>query len=97
MVFKVIVSKTAQQEIENVLEYYNEINPSLPIKFYTSLTNCYKHLESNPYFQKKHKDFRAFPLKKFPFLIFFHIDGDKKIIKVLSCFHTAKNIKKYPK
>lgn len=97
MAFKVIISKTAQREIENVFEYYNEINASLPIKFYTALNACYTHLESNPYFQKKYKDFRAFPLKKFPFLIFFHIDEEKKTIKVLSCFHTAKNIKKYPK
>ena len=96
MVFKVIVSKRAQQEIENAIAYYSEINKSLAQKFYNAVEANYKKLETNPYFQNRYKEFRAIPLKKFPFLIFYHVDEDKHIIKILSCFHTSRSTKKYP-
>ncbi|KAA5538402.1 type II toxin-antitoxin system RelE/ParE family toxin [Paenimyroides baculatum] len=68
MVFKVIVSKRAQQEIENAIAYYSEINKSLAQKFYNSVEANYKKLETNPYFQNRYKEFRAIPLRNFHFL-----------------------------
>ena len=97
MDFKIIVSKKAQKEIENAIEYYSEINPILALRFYNELSETYKKLQLNPVYQIKHKNYRAIPLKKFPFLLFYVNDEKSKIIKILSCFHTSKNIKKYPK
>lgn len=96
MVFKVIVSKRAQEEIENAIAYYSEVNKSLALKFYNAVEANYKKLETNPYFQNRHKEFRAIPLKKFPFLMFYHVNEDKNIVKILSCFHTSRNTEKYP-
>ena len=97
MDFKIIVSKKAQYEIENATEYYAEINLKLTLKFYSELTATYKKLELNPNYQIRHKNYRAIPLKGFPFLLFYVYDEKSKIIKILSCFHTSKNSKKYPK
>ena len=97
MVFKVIVYKRAQQEIENAIAYYSEINKSLAQKFYNAVDANYQKLETNPYFKNRYKEFKAVPLKKLPFLIFYHVDEEKHIIKILSCFHTSRSIKKYPK
>lgn len=60
MVFKVIVSKRAQQKIENAIAYYSEINKSLAQKFYNSVEANYKKLETNPYFQNRYKEFREY-------------------------------------
>jgi plasmid stabilization system protein ParE len=97
MGFKVIVSKKAQIEIENATEYYAEINLNLALRFYNELSETYKKLELNPDYQVRHKNYRAIPLKVFPFLLFYVYDENSKIIKIISCFHTSKNTKKYPK
>lgn len=97
MVSKIIVSKKAQNEIENAMEYYSEINLNLAFKFYNELTETYKKLEINPDYQIRHKNYRAIPIKVFPFLLFYVYDEKNNIIKVLSCFHTSMNTKKYPK
>ncbi len=97
MDFKIIVSKKAQDEIENASDYYAEININLAFKFFSELTETYNKLELNPNYQIKHKNYRAIPLKIFPFLLFYIVDEDNKTVKILSCFHTSKNSKKYPK
>ena len=97
MDFKIIVSKKAQDEIENASDYYAEININLAFKFFSELKETYDKLKLNPNYQIKHKNYRAIPLKIFPFLLFYIVDGDNKTVKILSCFHTSKNSKKYPK
>jgi len=97
MGFKIIVSKKAQDEIENASDYYAEINVNLAFKFFNELTETYNKLELNPNYQIKYKNYRAIPLKIFPFLLFYIVDEDNKVVKILSCFHTSKNSKKYPK
>ena len=97
MDFKVMVSKKAQDEIENASDYYAEINRTLAFKFFSELTETYDKLTLNPNYQIKHKNYRAIPLKIFPFLLFYIVDENNKTIKILSCFHTSQNSKKYPK
>lgn len=71
MGFKIIVYKKAQNEIENAVEYYAEINLNLALRFYNELSETYKKLEINPDYQARHKNYRAIPLKVFPFLLFY--------------------------
>ncbi len=97
MDYKIIVSPMAQIEIEDISEYYFQISFKILTKFYTELENAYKYLERNPHFQKRYKNYRAIPIKKFPYLLFFMIDETNKTIKVLSCFNTSRSPKKYPK
>ena len=97
MEFKIIISPRAQFEIETITDYYSEISRNVLIHFNERLTETYNYLKINPYFEKRYKNFRAVPIKKFPYLLFFTIDEDKKIIKILSCFHTSTSPKKYPK
>lgn len=44
MGFKIIVSKKAQSEIENAIEYYAEINSNL------ALNETYSKIEINPFY-----------------------------------------------
>lgn len=97
MDYKIIVSPKAQIEIEDISEYYSQINFTVLTKFYSELENAYKYLETIPHFQTRYKNYRAIPIKKFPYLLFFVIDETTKTIKILSCFNTSKSPKKYPK
>ncbi len=97
MDYKIVVSPKAQIEIEDISEYYVQISFTVLNKFYTELENAYKYLQSNPHFQTRYKNYKAVPIKKFPYLLFFTIDEINKVVKVLSCFNTSRNTTKYPK
>lgn len=97
MAFKIMVSKRAQREVENAMDYYAEINKSLAHKFYTCIKQVYSQLEVNPYYKKIHNNFRIVPVETFPFIIIFHINEGNKNIKILACFHTSRNTKNYPR
>ena len=96
MGFKIIISPKAQLEIEEIADYYFEVSFPVLIKFNEQLMETYNTLKSNPYFQKRCKGFHAIPLKQFPFILFFKIDEDKNIVKIISCLHTSRDSEKYP-
>lgn len=96
MEFKIIVSPSAQFEIEEIADFYFNININVLIQFNERLKEAYNSLSINPYYQKRYKDFHGIPLKQFPFMVFYKIEKDNRIVKIISCFHTSKNPKKYP-
>lgn len=96
MDFKIIVSPSAQLEIEEIADFYFNINLKVLIQFNERLKEAYTSLSINPYYQKHYKDFHGIPLKQFPFMLFYKIEKDNRIVKIISCFHTSQNPKKYP-
>lgn len=96
MDFKILVSPRAQIEIEDITDFYFDASINVLIQFEERLKESYSNLIINPYFQKRYKDFHGIPLKQFPFILLYKIDEDKRIIKILSCFHTSRDSKKYP-
>lgn len=97
MGYKLKVLLSAEIDIAKALEYYSEINDVLPGKFLDQVESTYKYLRFNPYFQKRHKNFRGIPVTNFPYLILFTIDENKKLVKIISCFQTSQDPKKYPR
>ncbi len=97
MEFKIIISPRAQLEIEVITDYYFEVSPNVIPKFYEMLEQTYGFLKINPFFVERYKKFRAVPIFKFPYLLFYAIDENNKTIKILSCFHTSRSNKNYPK
>jgi plasmid stabilization system protein ParE len=91
MAYKVIVSPRAQTEISEALEYYRIHSNTAPFVFIRSLEKSYKILESNPRFRKRYKNIRGLNIKMFPHTLFYHIDEARKVVKVLSCFHSSRN------
>lgn len=96
MNYKIQLRESAIIEVEQTLQYYLEISPQTAFNFNEDLEVGFSTLINNPFFETKIKDFRVFPLSKFPFLIIFSIIEDEKIIDILSVFHTAQNPEKYP-
>lgn len=83
MVFKVLVLLQAQREIDEAIAYYKEISSSIPEKFIEDLTLAYNTLSKNPYYQKRYLNFRGFPLKRFPFILFFDLNEKQQIVKII--------------
>lgn len=63
---------------------------------FEDLQSAYDSLEINPYYQIRIKNFRALPLNKFPYLLFFEIIEERKVVRISALFHTAQDSEKWP-
>ena len=97
MAYKIIVSPRAQNEIENAIDYYALYSVDAPVNFIAFLKEAYTLLETNPFFRVRYKNVRALKIKRFPHSLYFIINEDKNIIRVLSCFHNKRNPNKRPR
>jgi len=91
MAYKIIISPRAQKEIENAIDFYASRSSHAPRDFILALSSAYKTLAHNPFFRVRYKNVSAFNLKKFPFSLYFVIDENRNVVRVLSCFHNKKN------
>ncbi|MGO4707715.1 type II toxin-antitoxin system RelE/ParE family toxin [Chryseobacterium sp. 2TAF14] len=96
MAFEIFQYPEADEDILDAVNYYKEISNSVVSNFERQLSKAYDKLERNPFFQIRYDDVRVLPLKKFPYIILFHIDELKKIVYVISVFCTHQNPEKYP-
>ncbi len=97
MAYKIIVSPRVQKEIENAIDYYALYSVGAPVNFIASLKEAYSTLETNPFFRVRYKNVRALKIKRFPHSLYFIINEDKNIVRVLSCFHNKRNPNKRPR
>lgn len=97
MAFKVIISDEAKLDLENSYLYYQEnANKKVADNFFKDFRKSIKIISVNPYFKIWFDEFRAKPLSKYPFLLFFSVDDKKDIILVARVFHTSQNPENYP-
>lgn len=98
MAYKIIVSPRAQKEIENAIDYYALYSVDAPVNFIAVLKEAYTTLVTNPFLSSvRYKNVRALKIKRFPHSLYFVINEDNYIIKVLSCFHNKRNPNKRPR
>lgn len=93
MVYNIKISKLAQKEIEEAIDYYSVSSSEVPIQFVKSILDCYHLLSLNPYYKIQYKNIRTVKLKKFPYSLFYIINEERKVIKILSCFHHKRKPK----
>lgn len=80
----------AQQDIQEVVDYYDELNPKLADSFLAELEQCYNKIKQVPEgYHKRLGNIRAAFLKKFPFGVYYKIYGEK--IVVIAILHTSRN------
>lgn len=96
MAFKVVISKEAEIEVDDALQYYKRFSNQTAKSFQKQLNFCYKKLKENPFFQVRYLNVRGLPLSKYPYLLLFRISEEKKTVFILSVFCTHQNPEKYP-
>lgn len=89
-------SPLAEKNIEDATDYYAHISVKVLTNFNKQLDLSIDKIIRNPYFQKRFRHVRAFPLKKFPYIIFYEINEEEKMIYILSVFCTHRDPEKYP-
>jgi len=77
-------------ELISGYNWYEEKAKGLGEDFLRIFYACVSDIQRNPLFYSKvHNDFRRFLLRRFPYAVYFRIEGDQIIVFAL--FHCARN------
>jgi len=97
MKFKLIISDEAKADVEHAYLYYRtKVNKKVADNFFKDFKSSLNTISRNPYFKIWFEDFHGKLMKKYPFLIFYTIDKNAKVIVISRVFHTSQNPEKYP-
>lgn len=97
MDFKTVLTPSAKKDFDQAFAYYfDNVGYTVAQNFLNEVNWAFETLKINPYYQVRKGKYRAFPLSIFPFLIFFELLEERKVVKILSIFHTSQDPKKYP-
>ena len=91
MSYKIKVTPSAFNDLQNAIDYYNEQQKGLGKKFHLSTSKVFNQLKKVPTsgsFMYDNVRFRV--LKQFPFIILYEII-ENKTIAVYRIFHTSLN------
>lgn len=97
MIYKVEIEPRAILDIQDAIDYYDSKQNGLGELFYKVVDQHIVTLTKSPFFQIRYKDYHGFPIRKFPFIIFYFIDEKLNTIFIVSVFNTSLNPIKYPK
>lgn len=89
MVFK--VNPQAKVDIQDQIYFYNDKQKGLGKRFHNEVKSTFKSIRKNPFYQTHYKDVRCFPLKKFPAMVHYTLDENKKQITVSAVFHISQD------
>ena len=92
MVYRVTITPTALNDIQEALDYYNAISPNLGYRITDEIDASMKNISKMPLaYSFRYKNVRAKLLVKFPYLIFFICDTENFTITVLRIFNTHQD------
>lgn len=89
--FRFVFSPLSLNDIEEAKDYYEEMQAGLGKKFIAQLQLAISVLKRNPFFASlRYDDIRCVQLKKFPYLIHYHIDEDHFIVRIIAVYSTHR-------
>jgi toxin ParE1/3/4 len=97
MLFTVVIEKRALKDAQKAINYYDEQLIGLGEKFNNALDKHIATIAKNPFYQIRYKDYRALPIKKFPYIIVFYVNENTNTVFISAVFNAKQNPKKLPK
>lgn len=85
MPYNLLIEEDAKPDIADAFNWYSRISTTLGNRFLSELKNALDYITSYPeMFKIAYAPYRQAPLKKFPFVILYKIDGNCiKIYRIL--------------
>ena len=97
MNYKIRISSLAKSHIKEAGTYYKkEASLKVAQNFVKDYEQTLQKIKQNPFFQRYYKNFRGLPLKKNPYIIFFQVDENRKLISINAVFQGNQDIDKRP-
>ena len=89
--FAVIFSPIAIDDAEQAVDYYEEKQAGLGKRFAGQLKNTLNSIKRNPFFASvRYDDIRCAAVKKFPYLVHYHINEKELIVTIVAVYSTYK-------
>lgn len=96
MNYKIVLTPVAKQNIDEATAYYkNKVSARVAKLFIDDYRKAFKDILKTKYFRFFFQDFRGKPMKKFPYIVFYTIDEEQKIILIKAVFNTSQDDQKY--
>lgn len=92
--YSLIVLEDAKQELFEATDYYEVKQKALGERFIKAVIEHFEIITKTPkHYKKIRKEYREILIKHFPFLIVYRIDESKKVVVVVSVFHSKRHPK----
>lgn len=91
MAFSILIDGRAIEDIQEAINYYDEIEPGLGTKFENNLYRRMMVLRENPFFQIRYDNVHCLPMRNYPFMIHYTVDETQKRVIIRSVFNTYRN------
>ena len=89
--FTVVFSPFAIEDTEKAVEYYEEKQTGLGGRFTSQLQQILNTIKRNPFFAAvRYDDIRCAIIKKFPYLVHYHIDEEELLVTIIAIYSTYK-------
>ena len=98
MVFKIIIKDDAELELMEAIDYYNAINENLSKEFVKLFFDSLTSISQNPFlYQKVYKNIRQCVMLKFPYILYYTVNGQTEEVAIYAVYHTSRNPKIWKK
>ena len=93
MAYRISVTQSAEDELDEAVSWYEEAKPGLGIAFLNHFFNRIAYLKDSPYlYQEAYKTYRRVLMDKYPYAIYYGIEEQPQKVTVLAVWHTSKNL-----
>ncbi len=95
LIYSSVLSIKVQNEISVSWGWYEERSRGLGDRFVKEVKGTVFKIEQHPgRYPLQYKNYRQASLHTFPFLVIFRVNERKKIVRIVSVFHTSQDPKK---
>ena len=92
--YKVKIVQEAVADIQEISDWYNDLQNGLGKRFHDITIKQIDSLKKDPQiYALRYKEIRCMLVKKFPYMVHFHIDDEAGVVEVLAVISTARNPK----
>ncbi|HBX51627.1 MAG: hypothetical protein A2275_09960 [Bacteroidetes bacterium RIFOXYA12_FULL_35_11] len=84
--FSIKTDPKAFDDIQNAIDYYNSQQQGLGKRFYSAVKQTFSTIKKNPGYQIRYDNIRCLQVKKFPYMVHFHVDD--QIVSVRAVVNT---------
>ena len=89
---RVELHKSAQKELEEAFQWYEERSPGLGLRFIESVSEKINDLSKNPdRYAKRIEEFREVSINIFPYNLIYEFFPKEKVVFISYVFHTKRN------
>lgn len=90
MAYEIIIRPTARNNVDDTIQWYEEQQTGLGIKFYRQFLDGIEKIKTNPtYFTFIYEEFRRINLKSFPYNIIYKVIDD--VVVVFTIYHHSRD------